>query len=137
MDPYRRRTVDVPEERFDSLEAKMKGIGEALGRTSTANQLIAKKETKTQNSLDTFAAKHDKVIVISMEISKDVMKQTKLKYGGCGLEISETASNTLSVGDRIIEVTGENVVNNDINTWHEMRRWMTMDGWSGWRDNTG
>ena len=50
------------------------------------------------------------------------MKQTKLKYGGCGLEISATVSDTLSVGDRIIEVNAENVVNIDKNTWHEMRR---------------
>ena len=89
-------------------------------------QLIAKKETKTQNSLNTFVAKCKKVIVISVEISKDIMKQTKLKYGGCGLEISATASNTLSAGDRIIEVNAENVVNIDRNTWHEMRRRRTI-----------
>ena len=50
-------------------------------------QLMMRKETKTQNSLNTFVGKHKKVIVISVEISIDIMKQTKLKYGGCGLEI--------------------------------------------------
>ena len=63
---------------------------------------------------------------MNLEISKDIMKQTKLKYGGCGLEISATVSDTLSAGDRIIEVNAENVVNIDRNTWHEMRRRLTI-----------
>ena len=66
------------------------------------------------------------MIVISLDIPKDILKQTKLKYGGCGLEISATVSDTLSVGDRIIEVNAENVVNIDRNTWHEMRTRMTV-----------
>ena len=38
-------------------------------------KLIGRKETQTQNSLNTFVAKHEKVIVISVEIYKDVIKQ--------------------------------------------------------------
>ena len=77
------------------------------------------------DSLNTFVTKHEKVIVIAVDISKDVLKHTKLKYGGCGLEISETASDALSGGDRIIEVNGETVVNIDRNTWHAVRRRLT------------
>ena len=66
------------------------------------------------------------MILIAEEITKDAMKQIKLKYGGCGLEISATASDTLNVGDRIIEVNGENVVNIDRNTWHDLRKRITQ-----------
>ena len=76
-------------------------------------KMISRKETQTQNSLNTFVAKHEKVTLLNLEISKDVIKQTKLKYGRCGLEISATVSNTLSADDRIIEVNAENVVNID------------------------
>ena len=76
--------------------------------------------------MNSFLAKHKKVILIAEEITKDAMKQIKLKYGGCGLEISATASDTLNVGDRIIEVNGENVVNIDRNTWHELRKRITQ-----------
>ena len=64
--------------------------------------------------------------LVSVKITKDIMKQTKLKYEGCGLEISATASNTLAVGDRILEVNGEGVVDIDRNNWHKMRKRLTQ-----------
>ena len=73
-------------------------------------QLISRKEKQIQNSLNTFLTENSTVRLISVMITKEVMKQTKLRYGGCGLEITASASDTLAVNDRIVEVNGESVL---------------------------
>ena len=91
--------------------------------TQKLRHLVARKENQYQNNLNSYLAKHKKVILLSQEILKDDLRQIKLKYGGCGLEILATASDTLAVGDRIVEVNGENVCyNSDRSTWHELRK---------------
>ena len=69
MDPYRRRTVDVPEERFDSFEAKMIGIEEALARTSSCADInrvkpkrVSDVETNVIRQLRNELIEKDKII---------------------------------------------------------------------------
>ena len=89
-------------------------------------QLISRKEKQIQNSLNTFLTENSTVRLISVMITKELLKQTKLRYGGCGLEITATVSDTLVVNDRIVEVNGESVLSIERSSWHEMRKRLTQ-----------
>ena len=86
MDPYRRRTVDVSEERFDSLEAKMIGIEEALARTSSCaeiNRVRPKRVPDDETNLRKELNKKDKMI--------ERLKEKSENYSESGVIGSEIA----------------------------------------------
>ena len=109
------------------LEAKISNYHQDIINISERlRQLISRKEKQIQNSLNTFLTKNSNVRLISVKITKEVMKQTKLRYGGCGLEITATVSDNLAVNDRIVEVNGENILNIERSSWHEKRKRLTQ-----------
>ena len=109
------------------LEAKISNYHQDIINISERlRQLISRKEKQIQNSLNTFLTENSNVRLISVKITKEVMKQTKLRYGGCGLEITTTVSDNLAVNDRIVEVNGESVLNIERSSWHDLRKRLTQ-----------
>ena len=86
------------------------------------NLLLDKDRTKNNMSLFKYVTKKEEVILVTTNITKEDMKQTKLRYSNCGLTVSATVSDKLEVGDAILEVNGENTLNIDRESWHKMRK---------------